>query len=253
MTLNNRITSHQKSVLSEDHLCPWSTAGLRPWLTDTPEGPLYYCSTTIPSLSAVLNLLIPFPLAFSFCSSSLWDLVRLTGVHPSDRSSSAVAGHCSACRQQLRRCPAWSKDREFRAVAEMRKRCLFFNFPVLSCSARVSGQLFSSKAWQTASDSCCGHAQVMAPNRFSPDGFYLHSLLAADAAGNAGLYLALYHFIPWYRLSAPFLLQSLSLLSQASSTFKAWDLKADHTVTQWCHALSYHRSQVTEQPLFTSI
>lgn len=147
---------HQKSVLSEDN--PMSTVGLLPWLTATPKGHLYYCSTAIPSLSAVLNLLIPFPLAFSFCSSSLWDLGRLNGVHPSDRSSSAVAGRCSVCHQQPRRCPAWSKDREFRAVTRMGKRSFFFNFPVLSCSAGMSGQLFSSKARQTASDSCRGHA-----------------------------------------------------------------------------------------------
>lgn len=103
--------------------------------SDILAGHLPCCSTTILSLSAVLNLPIPFPLAFSFCSSSLWDLVRLTEVHPSDRSSSAVAGRCSACRRPLRRCPAWSKDSEFRAVAEVGKRCLFFHFPVLSCSA----------------------------------------------------------------------------------------------------------------------
>lgn len=96
--------------------------------SDTLAGHLHCCSTAIPSLSAALNLPIPFPLASSFCSSSLWDLVRLTEVHPSDRSSSAVAGRCSACRQQLRRCPAWSKDSEFRAVAEVGKRCLFFQF-----------------------------------------------------------------------------------------------------------------------------
>lgn len=77
--------------------------------------------------------------------------------------------------------------------------------------------------------------------------FSLQSLLTADPAGNARLYLALYHFIPWHRLSPPFLLQSLSLLPQASPTVKMRDLKTDHTVTQWCHALSYHRGQVIEQ------
>lgn len=62
--------------------------------------------------------------------------------------------------------------------------------------------------------------------------FSLQSLLTADPADNARLYLALYYFIPWHRLSPPFLLQSLSLLPQASPTVKTRDLKTDHTVTQ---------------------
>lgn len=149
---------------------PMSMAGLLPWLTNILDNGTTAQPLSLPS--AVLNLLIPFPLAFSFYSFSLWDLVRLTGVHPSDHSSSVVAGHCLVCHQQLRCYPAWSKDREFRVLAEMEKRCLFFSCPILSCSAHVSGQPFSSTAPQTASDSFCGHAQVMAPKSFGPDGIY---------------------------------------------------------------------------------
>lgn len=121
---------------------------------NTLKGPTLLLNSYPFFLSAVLNLLIPFPLAFSFCSFSLWDLVRLTGVYPSDCSSSLGAGRCLVCHQQLRHCPAWSKDREFRAVAEMGKRRLFIDCPAWSCSAHVSGKCFSSRAWQTASGSC---------------------------------------------------------------------------------------------------
>lgn len=128
----------------------------------------------------------------------------------------------------------------------MGKRSLF-NYPALSCSAHVSGKCFSSRAWQTAWGSCWGHAQWWLQTDCVLNGFWWQSLLRVDPAGNARPYLALHHFIPWHRLSPPFLLQSLSLLPQASPTVETRDLKTDHTVTQWCHALSYHRRQIIGQ------
>lgn len=175
VTLNRRISPPETSFVQRLPLpCEQSRAGAlahchargTPVLNNNP-------------FSAVLNPLIPSPLAFSFCSSSLWDLERWTGAHPSDLFSSAAAGRCSGCRQQPRRCPAWSRHRGLRAVGETlgKRRFLPFPTPELLCTpgwAPSSRTRPASPGWPTQ-----GAAAVTPrcdPGRLSPSGFCSGSL-----------------------------------------------------------------------------